>query len=82
MELNISPNPSIGIFNIDLGQIESEEIKIEVFNILGKKVLQRTFVINDGQIEKLDLTKQDNGIYFLSIKFGSTMITRKIAVQH
>ncbi len=80
--ISISPNPSKGIYYINLSHYESNEIKIEVYNILGKNILQEEYLNVEDQILKIDLTNYDDGIYFIRIKSESTTITKKVAVQH
>jgi len=81
-EIIISPNPTKGIINIITAQSGFGEIEIEIYNILGKNVLQAEFLNGEDQLLKIDLTKYEDGIYFIKIKNGSTLITKKIAVQH
>ena len=77
----IFPNPGNGLFTINLNHARPDDITIDVYNILGKNILQYPAgVINDQII--LDLTSRENGIYFVRIKNGDAIITRKIAVQH
>ncbi|RLC22575.1 MAG: hypothetical protein DRH21_08250 [Deltaproteobacteria bacterium] len=79
--LEIFPNPGNGIFTINLNLENPKDITLNVYNILGKFILESTSGKIDDQL-KLDLTDQENGIYFIQIKNGSTLITKKIAVQH
>lgn len=59
-KLSLSPNPSNGIFNIEIDQ----EGIIEVFDIIGKKVKQNNLSIGDN---KLDLSQTENGIYVAKV---------------
>ncbi|MCD4683833.1 MAG: T9SS type A sorting domain-containing protein [Bacteroidales bacterium] len=80
--ISISPNPSKGIFYINLSHYERGEIRVEIYNILGKKVMQTKHLNKESQSIVIDLTDNDDGIYFIKIESGSATITKKIAVQH
>lgn len=70
--LNIYPNPTSFEY---IFVKNNEQLEIEVFNILGKKIKQ-------GQVTqtqpKLDLSNLTSGIYLLKISDGSRTTTRKI----
>ncbi len=57
------PNPSDGKFTIKNDGISKEELKIEVYNILGEKVYSAYH-----QPIIIDLSSQPSGIYFLYVK--------------
>lgn len=77
--IEIYPNPGNGMFTINLNLENPDDIN--VYNILGEKILNYPNEKITNQL-KLDLTNQENGIYFIQIKTGSILITKKIAVQH
>ncbi|MEO8086614.1 MAG: T9SS type A sorting domain-containing protein [Bacteroidota bacterium] len=59
VELQIYPNPSLGLFHIE-SKVEIENIK--VFNYTGEIVFSKS-----GQISILDLSQNISGIYFYKI---------------
>ncbi len=76
--VNIYPNPSReGIFNVQGNSTSS----IEVYNMLGESVfkMDAKWVASKGN--KLDLTNMPNGMYFLQLKTGTEMVTRKIVIN-
>jgi len=80
-KIDIFPNPGNGLFTINLNFERSDDLEIYVYNILGENILNYT-IANIRDHFKLDLTNQESGIYFIQIKAGNTLITKKIAVQH
>ncbi|WP_299115356.1 aryl-sulfate sulfotransferase [uncultured Winogradskyella sp.] len=66
--VNIYPNPSNGIFNIN-SKLNID--KVEVYNTLGKKIY-------DTKLSKVNLSEQIDGIYFLKIYSDSKVISKKI----
>jgi len=75
--LILSPNPSMGIFNITGLSGENTIQKIEVTDAAGKLIS----VINRGE-SSVDLTEQSNGIYFVKFNFeGQKSQTKLVSVQ-
>ena len=71
---NIYPNPSKGYLTIK----STKKIKIEITNILGKKIYPSFKVFNSKTI---DLTRLNNGVYFIKINDEKKTITKKIILK-
>ena len=65
--ISIYPNPSNGIFTVDLGDIE--KANIEVYDLLGKLVEQ---VTANTDRTKIDLTRRGTGVYVVYVKDAET----------
>ena len=76
--IEISPNPSSGIFNLQF-QNSSLLKSIDVLNVFGKKIFSSNR-ISDSQFV-LNLSAQPNGIYFLQLKTESGMQNKIIVVN-
>jgi hypothetical protein len=75
-DVNIYPNPSNGMFNIN----SSKPIKeINIYNIIGKQILTE----NPSSAKlTLDLTGFDKGIYFVNIRYADhSLFTSKILIR-
>ncbi len=73
--LNIYPNPTGG----DRVYISSKSLapkEIEIFDVLGKKVMQAT--INSKELNVSTLTP---GVYIIKIKEGDLRATRKLIIK-
>ncbi len=75
-ELSIFPNPSNGLFTIELAS--SENTNFEIYNILGKKVKS---VQQTGAKTTLDLSDFPKGIYFVNILSNGSQITKKVIIE-
>ncbi|MEE2700127.1 MAG: zinc-dependent metalloprotease [Bacteroidota bacterium] len=82
-KLTIYPNPTTGSANIIIKNMVDKNVKIKVMDILGAEV-QSLFdgnVMSKHQNIATDLSKLENGIYFISIySEGKTVFTDKIVL--
>lgn len=76
-EVQIAPNPSNGIFYLKLPDATGE-VGVEIYNMAGKKVLERTFVSNE---ELIDLSAEAKGIFTMRITHAGKDHYVKIALQ-
>ncbi len=79
MEINsiaIYPNPSKGIFNIEMGSILPKTI--EVFDLTGKIVYSKKDFSNNSDLITLNLSAISNGIYFVKIAAENQSVTKRI----
>lgn len=74
----IFPNPSSGIFTINLKN-KTAETKICVYDVLGNCVLDKISVKNSNQ--EIDLSNQAKGIYFMEIISDREREVQKIILQ-
>ncbi|MBP6039037.1 MAG: T9SS type A sorting domain-containing protein [Flavobacterium sp.] len=78
-ELNnvfIYPNPSKGMFNISLGNLQPTGI--EVYDLTGKKVYEKKEVTISNFETKIDLSNVTQGIYFVKIIDNNQSTVKRI----
>jgi hypothetical protein len=78
-ELNnvfVYPNPSRGIFNISLGNLQPTEI--EVYDLMGKKVYAKKEITISNFETKIDLSNVTQGIYFVKIIDNNQSTVKRI----
>jgi hypothetical protein len=76
--LNVFPNPSNGVVNINFGGT-SKHIAIEVFNDLGQQVYAE--MINDCNTDcnkTLDMSSFKKGIYLFRLVTDTNIYTKKV----
>ena len=74
VEFSIYPNPFTSSFKLELNEINNDT-EISIVNMLGKEVKQ----IITNQIEtEINLSKYSSGIYFVKVKQGDVISTKKI----
>ncbi|PBQ31836.1 hypothetical protein CNR22_08665 [Sphingobacteriaceae bacterium] len=74
----VYPNPGNGHLNI-LSNLTSKAT-IQVYSLIGKLVYSEEEASLNTQTHGVDLTRLDNGIYFLKVTEGSKISTEKIVI--
>ncbi len=75
INVNVTPNPSEGVFNVSFDNITNEKTLIEVFDIAGKLIFQDKLFTNNIS---LDLSNFNTGVYILNISNSNSKISKKI----
>ncbi len=74
----IYPNPSAGIFNLDMAFNEPQDVAVAVYDMMGNKIVDQLLKNVSVQINKIDLTNQPTGIYFITVQGKDKRISRKL----
>lgn len=77
--LNISPNPSSGIFNIST--TKPLNFNYTISDVTGKLVLKEYNVNTTNNKYQINLANYSNGIYFLNITSDNSTITKKLVLK-
>lgn len=78
--LNISPNPSKGLFNISFVKQTNNLQYINVLNITGQTV-ERINVAEQQASYTVDISNMPKGLYLLQLGFEEGIISKKVLVQ-
>lgn len=78
-DLLVYPNPSAGIFYFNMPTVKGN-YEISVFDVLGKcvKIVE---VSNARNMEALDLSALQEGVYVLKMRSGNEQFTGKLIIQ-
>jgi Leucine-rich repeat (LRR) protein len=74
--IDIYPNPSDDIINIDIENINNAII--EIYNVSGILIFSKTL---DSESEKIDISGFSGGVYLVKVKQDSTVIIEKVVVR-
>lgn len=79
--VSILPNPTNGDVFVALALNEASNVSINVTNTLGQVIEQRE--VRNAQFENLtiDLSKFNNGIYFVTVSNGSEKMVKRIVLN-
>lgn len=82
-KVNIYPNPFTEMVTVNINAKENGKLKIELYNIIGAKVMQdKTFLYFSGISEKqIDLSELPNGMYFLKTTYKEESETKKLLIK-
>ncbi|MDC0201790.1 T9SS type A sorting domain-containing protein [Flavobacteriales bacterium] len=80
-KLSVHPNPSKGIFNIDLIDVQNGDYLISVSNILGEEVYSDSRGVNSTTSTTINLSDLESGIYMLNIQNGDSSISKKLIIE-
>lgn len=78
---SVYPNPSSGTFNLTFTPASNDKIEISLYDLRGRVINQYTF--DDASTsstfsKQLEYSYIDNGMYFLVVKNGNKVTTKKI----
>jgi hypothetical protein len=81
-EVNIYPNPTSDIINIEFDARKSERVRCVFYNEVGKEVKSNFENINTG-INKLtfNVNGLKTGVYFVSLNIDGNLITKQFVKQ-
>jgi len=76
----VYPNPTKGIFTLELNSVnESGSVKIEIFNLLGERILNTEQQTNSHY--QFDLSGNKAGVYFIRVN-NTGNIDQKKLIKH
>ncbi len=81
--INIYPNPSTGLFQIDVDGLENEEYNLDIYNSVGA-VVYSDKVSNNGnskQTWKLDFSTYAKGVYYVRLHSNGDIKVKRIVIQ-
>jgi hypothetical protein len=79
----LSPNPAHGVVDVLLNIDKAVNVSISLVNMLGQEVytLNEQMVYAGAHSLKLDVSNYESGIYFVKVKAGSSVITKKLMIN-
>lgn len=81
-DVSIYPNPSTGSFNVEITNMDAVSGSIEVLDMTGKQVVQRSWEnANGSHVEAITLDNAASGFYFVRVTLDGQMATYRVAVK-
>ncbi len=78
-DIKIYPNPTNGLFTIDVNNNENYNVEIIVKDLTGKIIYANSF--NNSASNNIDLSCQSAGIYIIQIKMGNEIYNTQVVKQ-
>lgn len=83
ISVQISPNPSDGLFNIELQNLSAENLIINIFSVEGQALLEQSIDINTDQMLKVNLEAFPAGAYFFNLRNAKgQVLARQKLIKH
>jgi hypothetical protein len=73
------PNPASGVLNISVASVTNKDVTIEVVGLNG--AVYKTATLNTANELQLDIEHLSNGMYFLKVKDGDSVVLQKFHVN-
>ena len=80
--LKLYPNPTSDMTTIKLGLIENEAVSIQILDINGKIVAQKSYGELSGEINlPITTSMMEAGVYVVHVTVGQTISTSRLVVE-
>ena len=80
--LNLYPNPTSNKLNVEYNSLSSENITINVYDLLGRKIYSEMNTANEGPNTYYeDFNNLDNGMYILEISNGAVATVTRFMME-
>ncbi len=77
--VDLNPNPTSGLIFFELQQDQSRPYTVTLFDLTGRRL--EVLVQSDyRQVQAFDLSKYQNGIYFLRIQVEDQILTKRLVI--
>lgn len=80
-DLAIYPNPNRGNFNIQFENPTSNEIKVNVFDMRGRKIFENKYSSQAVFNENIQLNNAQAGVYLVSVTDGNQKLVKRIVIE-
>ena len=76
------PNPAKDELTIEVAMENDNDVQVSIMDAAGRITVQENHFMGKGNNQaKLNLNSLANGIYFVQVRNGETVNTRKLVVQ-
>ncbi len=81
-EISIYPNPSAGNFNLNISNVNTASVDVEITDVSGKVILSNVYNTNNGSInESINISNVEDGVYIVRVNGGQS-ITKRIVISN
>jgi len=78
---SLYPNPNNGTFNIQFTSTSSNEVKVNVHDMRGREIYNKSFQNSGLFNESLQLNNVQSGVYLVTVQDGARKEVKKIIVE-
>jgi len=78
--LNLYPNPTQGLINLNLGLTQKETVSVVVYDVQGNKLFSKTLT-GAAVNETIDMTAHSAGVYMVSVSTSKGTIRKEFVLE-
>ncbi len=78
---SIFPNPNNGAFNISLNSSSNKDIKVQVYDIRGRSVFNKSYLNTTDFNQEINLDNVQSGMYLVKVSDGDKETIKKILIE-
>jgi len=80
--INIYPNPTNGLVNVEISETGATDLSVEITNILGSVIATKKVAkVNNKEVIEFDLSKNAAGVYFVNISSDDASTSKRVIVK-
>jgi hypothetical protein len=79
--INVSPNPNQGIFTVFFNGGLEQKGQLLISDISGRTLIEEDLLFTSSMTKRMDIAGFPKGIYFLEVRSGSGIVTKKIILD-
>ncbi|MEM7368455.1 MAG: T9SS type A sorting domain-containing protein [Bacteroidota bacterium] len=79
IEATVFPNPSNGVFFLELKAEQSESFQVKIFNLIGRTIASEK--IETNQEFRFDLSTQPKGVYFIQVESDKEQFIKRLVLR-
>ncbi|MDA9067003.1 T9SS type A sorting domain-containing protein [Flavobacteriales bacterium] len=79
--LNVFPNPSNGLVNLEYISAETANVTVTVMNTLGAVVYNANMAHNNSTMKSFDFSHLTKGVYLVNVSSDKGTVTKKMIIQ-
>jgi len=82
VEYNVYPNPSSGIFNLDVMSNQTGQLNFRITDLMGRTILTESHTISQYTSLPISLTSAARGTYFLKAEMNGQVFVKRILLDY
>jgi hypothetical protein len=79
--LKAFPNPSKGIFNLQIELAKFDDLQVQIFDMAGKQVFADQLQNTSQYQQQIDLSQAAAGVYMLRVRTSQGMSSQRIVIE-
>jgi uncharacterized repeat protein (TIGR03803 family) len=80
--IEVSPNPNRGKFNLNLDLSNQQDVNVKIMNTLGQLIEEENYGKLTGKVtEHFDMSQYGKGVYFITVRTNNSVQNCKVVIE-